>query len=40
MAYHNEAPYKAQDVHDVSEMLRGLEAIQGRSNKDKGKTGF
>jgi tRNA ligase len=40
MAYHNEAPYKAQDAQDVSEMLRGLEASQGRSNKDKGKTGF
>jgi tRNA ligase len=40
MAYHNEAPYKAQDVHEVSEMLRGLEASQGKSNKDKGKTGF
>lgn len=39
MAYQNEAPYRAQDRHEVSEMLRGLEASQGRG-KDKGKTGF
>jgi tRNA ligase len=40
MAYHNEAPYRAQDPNEVSEMLRGLEAAQGRSSKDKGKAGF
>lgn len=40
MAYQHEAPYKAQDGYEISEMLRGLEANQGRSNKDKGKAGF
>lgn len=39
MAYQNEAPYRAQDQYEISEMLRGLEANQGRG-KDKGKGGF
>ncbi|KAF2771734.1 tRNA ligase [Teratosphaeria nubilosa] len=38
MAHRQDAPYEAQNVHEVSEMLRGLEAHQG--NKGKGKGNF
>lgn len=37
MAYRHEAPYRPQDVQEVAEMLRGLEANKG---KNKGKGGF
>ncbi|KAK3072321.1 tRNA ligase, partial [Teratosphaeriaceae sp. CCFEE 6253] len=37
MAHRDEAPYRPQDLHEVSEMLRGLE---GNKGKGKGKGGF
>ncbi|KAJ9626598.1 tRNA ligase [Taxawa tesnikishii (nom. ined.)] len=37
MAHREQAPYRAQDVHEISEMLRGLEAHQ---KKKGGKGGF
>ena len=37
MAQTEQAPYRSQDTHEVSEMLRGLEAHQGKKG---GKGGF